>query len=36
VPGIVQAQMDKFAELTGRQYKLFEYVGARTPSASSC
>ena len=28
VPGIVQAQMDKFAALTGRQYKLFEYVGA--------
>ncbi|RMD51606.1 MAG: pyruvate:ferredoxin (flavodoxin) oxidoreductase, partial [Candidatus Thermofonsia bacterium] len=27
-PGIVQAAMDKFAQLTGRQYKLFEYVGA--------
>mgnify|MGYP001489802136 FL=1 len=27
-PGIVQKAMDKFAELTGRQYKLFEYVGA--------
>jgi len=27
-PGIVQAQMDKFAELTGRHYRLFEYVGA--------
>ncbi len=27
-PGIVQAQMDKFAKLTGRAYKLFEYVGA--------
>ncbi len=27
-PGIVQAQMDKFAELTGRQYHLFDYVGA--------
>ncbi|MCP4359562.1 MAG: pyruvate:ferredoxin (flavodoxin) oxidoreductase [Chloroflexi bacterium] len=26
-PGIVQAAMDKFADLTGRQYKLFEYVG---------
>jgi len=25
---IVQKQMDKFAKLTGRQYKLFEYVGA--------
>ncbi|GAB4280376.1 MAG: pyruvate:ferredoxin (flavodoxin) oxidoreductase [Candidatus Promineifilaceae bacterium] len=27
-PGIVQAAMNKFAQLTGRQYKLFEYVGA--------
>lgn len=27
-PGIVQKQMDKFAKLTGRQYKLFDYVGA--------
>ena len=27
-PHIVQKQMDKFASLTGRQYKLFEYVGA--------
>lgn len=27
-PGIVQRQMDKFAELTGRQYRLFEYTGA--------
>ncbi len=27
-PDIVQKQMDKFAELTGRQYKLFDYVGA--------
>ena len=26
--GIVQKQMDKFATLTGRQYKLFDYVGA--------
>ena len=26
-PEIVQAQMDKFAQLTGRQYKLFEYFG---------
>jgi len=26
-PEIVQKQMDKFAELTGRQYKLFDYVG---------
>ncbi len=28
MPGIVQAAMDKFAKLTGRQYKLFEYFGA--------
>ncbi len=28
VPDILQAQMDKLAGLTGRQYKLFEYVGA--------
>ena len=27
-PDIVQAAMDKFATLTGRQYKLFDYVGA--------
>ncbi len=27
-PAIVQKAMDKFAELTGRQYGLFEYVGA--------
>lgn len=27
-PGIVQQQMDKFAKLTGRQYKLFDYIGA--------
>ena len=27
-PEIVQQAMDKFAQLTGRQYKLFEYVGA--------
>ncbi|MCA9547387.1 MAG: 2-oxoacid:acceptor oxidoreductase family protein, partial [Myxococcales bacterium] len=26
-PAIVQAAMDRFAERTGRQYKLFEYVG---------
>ncbi|MCB9446194.1 MAG: pyruvate:ferredoxin (flavodoxin) oxidoreductase [Ardenticatenaceae bacterium] len=26
-PEIVQKAMDKFAELTGRQYQLFEYVG---------
>jgi pyruvate-ferredoxin/flavodoxin oxidoreductase len=28
LPAIVQANMDKFASLTGRQYKLYEYVGA--------
>ncbi|MCC6380953.1 MAG: pyruvate:ferredoxin (flavodoxin) oxidoreductase [Dehalococcoidia bacterium] len=28
VPTIVQQQMDKFAGLTGRQYNLFDYVGA--------
>ncbi len=28
VPGIVQKQMDKFAGITGRSYKLFDYVGA--------
>ncbi|MCE5180652.1 MAG: pyruvate:ferredoxin (flavodoxin) oxidoreductase [Betaproteobacteria bacterium] len=28
MPGIVQKAMDKFAKLTGRQYKLYEYVGA--------
>ncbi len=27
-PDIVQAQMDKFAKLVGRQYHLFDYVGA--------
>ncbi|MDM8531686.1 pyruvate:ferredoxin (flavodoxin) oxidoreductase [Anaerolineales bacterium HSG25] len=27
-PEIVQTAMDQFAELTGRQYKLFDYVGA--------
>ena len=27
VPGIVQAAMDRFAQLTGRAYKLFEYAG---------
>lgn len=28
VPGIVQQAMDKFAGLVGRQYHLFDYVGA--------
>ncbi len=27
-PAIVQEAMDKFAELTGRQYHIFDYVGA--------
>ncbi|MHB9027849.1 MAG: pyruvate:ferredoxin (flavodoxin) oxidoreductase, partial [Candidatus Latescibacterota bacterium] len=27
-PGIVQKYMDQFAQLTGRQYKLYEYTGA--------
>ncbi|NWG86020.1 MAG: pyruvate:ferredoxin (flavodoxin) oxidoreductase [Hydrogenophilaceae bacterium] len=30
-PGIVQATMDRFAQLTGRQYRLFDYVGAPEP-----
>lgn len=28
VPGIVQATMDEFGRLTGRQYRLYEYCGA--------
>ena len=28
MPGIVQAAMDKFAGIVGRQYHLFDYVGA--------
>ncbi|MDY0117814.1 MAG: pyruvate:ferredoxin (flavodoxin) oxidoreductase, partial [Sulfurimonadaceae bacterium] len=28
VPNLLQAEMDKFAALTGRAYKLFDYVGA--------
>jgi pyruvate-ferredoxin/flavodoxin oxidoreductase len=27
-PGIVQKHMDRFAKLTGRQYHLFDYIGA--------
>lgn len=27
MPGIVQAAMDKVGALTGRHYKLFDYVG---------
>ncbi|MFI3257148.1 MAG: pyruvate:ferredoxin (flavodoxin) oxidoreductase [Spirochaetales bacterium] len=29
VPAIVQEEMDKFAQLTGRAYHLFDYVGAK-------
>jgi len=28
VPGIVEQEMERFAEMTGRQYQLFEYYGA--------
>ena len=28
LPGIVQNTMDRFAEITGRRYRLFEYYGA--------
>ncbi len=28
MPGIVQKAMDKFAKIVGRQYRLFDYVGA--------
>ncbi|MBK1644823.1 pyruvate:ferredoxin (flavodoxin) oxidoreductase [Thiocapsa imhoffii] len=28
IPGILQRTMDRFASLTGRQYQLFDYVGA--------
>ncbi|MBI3903361.1 MAG: pyruvate:ferredoxin (flavodoxin) oxidoreductase [Nitrosomonadales bacterium] len=28
MPGIVQKTMDKFAKLTGRQYRIYEYAGA--------
>ncbi len=31
VPGIISKMMDKFAELTGRKYKLYEYYGHETP-----
>ena len=27
VPGIVAAAMDRFAELTGRRYRIFDYIG---------
>ncbi len=29
MPGIVQSCMDRFAKLTGRQYRLYEYHGAK-------
>ncbi len=28
MPGLVQAAMDRFAQLTGRRYRLFDYVGS--------
>lgn len=31
VPGIVTKMMDRFAELTGRKYSLYEYYGHATP-----
>ena len=31
LPDIVQKSMDRFAGLTGRRYRLFEYVGAQRP-----
>ena len=34
-PGIVQDAMDRFGELTGRSYRLFDYVGAPMPSGWS-
>ncbi|MES9828023.1 MAG: pyruvate:ferredoxin (flavodoxin) oxidoreductase [Candidatus Thiodiazotropha sp.] len=30
-PSILQSTMDRFARLTGRQYSLFEYLGAEQP-----
>jgi pyruvate-ferredoxin/flavodoxin oxidoreductase len=30
MPVIVQTKMDQFAQLTGRQYKLFDYIGSDT------
>ena len=34
-PIIVHNTIDKFAALTGRRYRLFDYVGGQMPSASS-
>ena len=34
-PGIVQTEMDRFATLSGRHYRLFDYVGRADASASS-
>ncbi len=31
LPEIIQQQMDKFAQLTGRQYHLFDYFGVENP-----
>jgi len=42
LPDILQKSMEKFAKLTGREYKLFDYVGAKDATkviilmASSC
>jgi len=33
LPDKVQAVMDKFAQVVGRSYHLFDYVGAPTPIA---
>ncbi|MCA1805600.1 MAG: pyruvate:ferredoxin (flavodoxin) oxidoreductase [Xanthomonadaceae bacterium] len=30
-PGLLQAAMDRFAKLTGRQYRLFDYTGCAEP-----
>ena len=34
LPEIVQKEMDNFAKLVGRQYHLFDYIGA--PDAETC
>ena len=35
-PEIVQEAMDKFAELTGRQYHIFDYIGAPDAERVDC
>jgi pyruvate-ferredoxin/flavodoxin oxidoreductase len=32
IPAIVEEYMEKVGDLTGRRYKLFDYVGTRMPS----